>query len=275
MDQETKDTMEALGISAGGARTDTTNPSDDGIDYKAKYEEMVQKYAAAQVEQGRVKKLNAELKATQSRLAELEKQKTLGELPEELQDVPDTVKETALLLSQRAADRVAAGMDQRMAHLEKSLMEDKSRRAAELANEFVARINQEFPEFAKGLKEGGAFKAAWDEYQRSNGASIREAFGSLNFNMLSYHINRFYSEHDVDPSGGRDPNAAPDPRSMGGGAGASQPIGGKKTYTADQWEKEYDSLLDQYERGVIGPNDFQTKRQILTDAYKEGRVKSS
>lgn len=60
---------------------------------------------------------------------------------------------------------------------------------------------------------------------------------------------------------------------MGGGVGAQPTVGGKKTYTPDEWESEFEDLQNQYEGGVIGPKDYEAKRQILLDAYKEGRVK--
>lgn len=267
MNEEMKNAMEALGVDAVGA---PANPADDGeIDWKAKYEEAQRQLASARVDAGRVRKLDGELKVAQSKIAELEKATALGSLPAELQDVPDSVKETALLLSQKAVEGVSGRMEQ----LEKSVEEEKAKRLAQMSNVFVARINQNFPWFAKGLKEGGALKAAWDQYQVPNAASINEAFATLNYDVLAYHINRFCETYGVDPSGGRDLNAAPDPRTMGGGVGAQPTVGGKKTYTPDEWESEFDDLQNQYEGGVIGPKDYEAKRQILLDAYKEGRVK--
>ena len=266
MNEEAKNAMEALGVNATGGEGDHAG---GGIDWKAKYEEAQRQLASARVEEGRVRKLDGELKAAQSKIAELEKATALGALPDELQDVPDSVKETALLLSQRAVE----GVNGRMAQLERTVEEDKAMRLAQMSDAFVSRINQNFPWFAKGLKEGGALKSAWDQYQIPNAASIKEAFATLNYDMLAYHINRFCEAYGVDPSGGRDPNAAPDPRAMGGGAGAQPTPGGKKIYTPEEWEREFDDLQNQYDGGIIGPKDYAEKRQILTDAYKEGRVK--
>lgn len=275
MSEETQKAMEALGIDAGGP--DKTNPDDGGTDYKARCAELERQLASARVDEGRVRKLDAELKARDARIAELEKATVLGSLPENLQDVPDAVKETALLLSKDAAQKAVAGMDGRMAQLEKSVEEDRRRRLTQMSNEFVARINSEFPGFAKGLKEGGSFKAAWDQFLSEThvAASVREAFANLDADALMYHIRNFYEFHGVDPSGGQDPNAAPDPRSMGGGAGAKPQAGGKKVYTPEEWESEYDNLQDQYDRGTIGPKAYAEQRQVLMDAYKEGRVKAA
>lgn len=270
MNEETKNAMEALGMKPGDGNG---SAQDGGIDYKAKYEEAQRQLASASVEQGRVKKLDAELKAAKERLAELEKGRALGVLPEELQDVPDPIKETALLLSKKAAEDAAAGLSGRMARLERTVEQDKETRLAQMSSDFVAQINRNFPDFARGLKEGGSFKAAWDGYQTYNAASIGEAFAKLDYRALAYHIKRFYDENGVDPSGGRDMNAAPDPRTMGGGAGARPFAAGKKTYTPEEWEREYDSLQDLYDGGRIGPGDYAAKRQNLMDAYREGRVR--
>lgn len=274
MNNEMKDTMDALGITAGAAVTEP--PTDGGIDYKAKYEEAMQELASARVEQGRVKRLDGDLKAAKQRIAELERQTALGTLPEDLQDVPDSVKETALHLSKQAAQQAVADMDGRMANLEKMAAKveaDEKRRMAQLSNDFIERINQDFPDFIRGLKAGGSFKAAWDEYQIPNAASIKEAFAALDYNSVAYHINRFYDSYGVVPSGGQDRNATPDPRSMSGGASATPVVGGKKTYTKEGWEAEYDDLQDQYDRGAISPKTYAEKRQVLLDVQKEGRIK--
>lgn len=271
MNSETKDTMEALGIKTDDAGA--KNPTDGGVDYKAKYEAAMQELASAKVEQGRVKRLDGDLKAAKSRIAELERQTAIGELPEELSDVPTSIKETALHLSQHVAQKAVADIDGRMARLEQSVEEGKRVQMARLSEDFVAQLNQKFPEFVKGLKDGGAFKSAWDEYQLYNKASIEDAFSRLDINALSYHIERFYESHGVDPSGGRDPNAAPDPRGASGGAGAQPNFGTKKVYTPEKWEGEFDDLQTQYERGAIGANEYAARRQDLLNAYKEGRVK--
>lgn len=271
MNEETKNAMEALGMKPGDG---TASVQEGEIDYKAKYEALEAKIKhMKECDDGRVKSANAELKAAKERIAELEKERALGALPQELQDVPDQIKDTALLLSQNAAKAATAGLDGRMTELEKKYARDNEARQQQLADEFVAKISNEFPDFANGLKTNGAFKAAWDQYQAFNAASIADAFKKFDYNALAYHIKRFYAENDVDPSGGREINAAPDPRAFGGGANARPFAPGKKTYTPEEWESEYDSLQNQYEDGRIGPGDYAAKRQVLMDAYKEGRVK--
>lgn len=272
MNEETKEVMEALGVDAGGAG----DQQGATPDYKALYEEVKRELASAKVDQGRVRKLDAELKSAQAKVAELEKSAAIENLPENVKEaLPPESLESSLMLAKSVFDRGISERDQRLSEIEKSVAEERQRRTAMLSGEFVSKINASFPGFTKGLKEGGAFKSAWDAYQTHNGASIREAFATLNYDTLAYHIKRFYETSEVDPSGGRDTNAAPDPRRMGGGTSAGTQFGTRKTYTPDQWEREYDDLQDQYDRGVIGPKDYESRRKILTDAYKEGRVKAA
>ena len=274
MTEEVKNAMEALGAAASGGDPSKVNHPGD-VDWKAKYEESQRELASAKVDQGRVKKLDAELKDRDARIAELERKVALGELPENLKEVPEDIKETARIMSEGAAHRAVAGIDDRIAKLEQARQADKAAQVEQLAGEFVRSVNAKFPGFLAGIKEGGVLKAAWDEYQRYNAASIVDAFNRLDADAYIYHVQRFYESNGVDPSGGRDPNAAPDPRAMGGGAGARpQQFGQKKIYTPDEWEREYDSLQDDYEAGRISPKDYAAKRDTLVNAHKEGRVKA-
>lgn len=273
MTEEVKNAMEALGAAASGGDPSKVNHPGD-VDWKAKYEESQRELASAKVDQGRVKKLDTELKERDARIAELERQIALGELPENLKEVPAEIKETARIMSEGAAQRAVAGIDDRIAKLEKDRQADKAAQVEQLAGEFVRSVNAKFPGFLAGIKEGGVLKAAWDEYQRYNAASIVDAFNRLDADAYIYHVQRFYESNGVDPSGGRDPNAAPDPRAMGGGAGARpQQFGQKKIYTPEEWEREYDSLQDDYESGRISPMDYSAKRDQLLNAHKEGRVR--
>lgn len=274
MTEEVKSAMETLGAAAsGGNPSKVTIPGE--VDWKARCEEAERKLASAQVEQGRVKKLDADLKERDARIAELEKKVALGELPDNLKEVPTEIKETARIMSEGAAQRAVAGVDARLAQLEKDRQADKAARIEQLASDFVMNVNAKYPGFLAGIKEGGNLKAAWDEYQRYNAASVVDAFNRLDANTFMYHIQRFYESNGVDPSGGRDPNAAPDPRAMGGGAGARPQIGQKKIYTPEEWEREYDSLQNDYEDGRISPKDYAAKRDMLVNAHKEGRVKAA
>lgn len=275
MTEEVKNAMETLGAAASGGDPSKVVVQDGGIDWKDRCEEAERKLASALVEQGRVKKLDAELKERDAKIADLERKVALGELPDNLKEVPDDIKETARIMSEGAAHRAVAGVDKRLAQLEQDRQADKAARLEQLASEFVQSVNAKFPGFLAGIKEGGNLKAAWDEYQRYNAASVVDAFNRLDAATFMYHIKRFYESNGVDPSGGRDPNAAPDPRAMGGGAGASpQQFGQKKIYTPDEWEREYDSLQDDYEAGRISPKDYAAKRDTLVNAHKEGRVKA-
>lgn len=275
MTEEVKNAMKTLGAAASGGDSSKVEVPDGGVDWKARCEEAERKLASAQVEQGRVKKLDTELKERDAKIADLERKVALGELPDNLKEVPDDIKETARIMSEGAAQRAVAGVDKRIAQLEQDRQADKAARLEQLASEFVQSVNAKFPGFLAGIKEGGNLKAAWDEYQRYNAASVVDAFNRLDAATFMYHIQRFYESNGVDPSGGRDPNAAPDPRAMGGGAGARPQFGQKKIYTPEEWEREYDSLQDNYEAGLISPKDYAAKRDTLVNAHKEGRVKAA
>ena len=269
MQQETKNAMEALGMNAGseGGKTD---PGGGEIDWKAKFEETQRQLASARVEEGRVKKLDGELKAAQQRIAELEKKSVLDTLPESLSDAPELEKELSMHVAKGVFAKEITERDARMARMEKEIEEDKARRQAEMSQSFVARINRDFPGFASGLKEGGALKTAWDEYQTFNAASIKEAFATLNYDVLAYHIKRFYEAHGVDPSGGRGVDTPPDPRSTGGGA-PRQTAGNAKTYTMQEYEtlqQKAHSLRDEYRF-----DEYRKLARELEEAWTEGRVK--
>ena len=273
MNTETKDAMKALGINPGG---EGAAAGGEEPDYKALYEKAQHDLDVAKVEQGRVRKLNEELQAKNARIAELEKGAALGELPDNLKDgVPDEMKEAAFLLSQRAMQKTQAEMDaqkERLAMLERQQREDEERRQLERADAFTSQLMQSFPDFMKNISAGGAFKAAWDEYQVNNAESISAAFKACDFKKMAYHVKRFCESNDFDPSGGRGETAAPDPRSLSGGA-PRQDEGGKKTYTMQEYEN-----LTQKARQLRAEYRFDEYRKLsreLDDAWSEGRVKQS
>ena len=279
MNTETKDAMKALGINPGGAGTPP--PAGGGEpDYKALYEKTQHELDVAKVEQGRVRKLNEELQAKNARIAELEKGAALGALPENLKDgVPDEMKEAALLLSKGVVDKAMAGQEERLAMLERQQKEEAERRRAEderrqseRLDAFMAQLAQKFPDFMKGIAAGGAFKAAWDEYQVNNAESLTAGFAACDLATVSYHIKRFCETTDFDPSGGRGEIAAPDPRSLGGGVPRTE-AGGQKTYTMQEYEN-----LTQKARQLRAEYRFDEYRKLsreLEDAWSEGRVKQS
>ncbi len=273
MNTETKDAMEALGVKQPGAQ-ENGSTDNGGIDYKARCAKLEHELEIVRVEEGRVSKLNEELKARDARIAELEKERAIGSLPENLKEVPTELKETALLLSKGIVDKAVQRQNERIAELERQqreAQENREKRQQELMEDFFAKLNADYPAFMKGIKAGGAFSAAWNEYQENNSESINAAVNSCNVNKMVYHIKRFCEENDVDPSGGRDPNATPDPRAMGGGAPNSEP-GTKKTYTAAEYQE-----LTEKARRLREEYRFDEYRKLareLDDAWSEGRVKS-
>jgi len=272
MNEETKDAMEALGVKPG--EKDAGGVAGAEVDYKAKYEEAMRKLESARVEEGRVRKLDAELKVAKSRVAELEKGAALGSLPDNIKEaVPDEMKEAALLLSQGVVDKAMAGQMERLEQLERQRREDMKRHELERAQDFVARLNAKFPDFLKGIKADGALRKAWDAYQVYNAESIKSAVNTCDFERMSYHVQNFYNAHGIDPSGGRGEVTAPDPRTLGGGD-TRQPAGdSKKQYT----EAEYQALTEKARRlrEEYRFDEYRKLSRELEDAWTEGRVKKS
>lgn len=270
--------MEALGVKPG-AKVGGGEAGSGGIDYKAECERLKHELEVTRIEEGRVSKLDAELKAKDARIAELEKTVALGSLPEKLKDVPDEMKETAMLLSKGVVDKAMQQQNARIAELEerqqraqREAQEQRQNQQQEMVAAFLAKLNSDYPAFMQGIKAGGAFNAAWTQYQENNAESISAAVNSCNVKKMAYHIKTFCEQNDVDPSGGRDPNATPDPRALGGGAPRQEP-NAKKTYTPE----EYQTLTEKARRlrEEYRFEEYKKLSQELDDAWSEGRVKTS
>lgn len=267
MNEEMEKAMNAL---AGGTGT-AGAPAGDAVDWKAKYEEMERKFQSAQVEQGRVKKLDEEKKALEAKLAELSSkrrsQEAISSLPDNLREaIPDDYAEGTSLIAQRTVDAALAARDAELAAI-KAQMAEKERRAAKAANDsFGVRIEQAFPGFLKSaVLEGGDKHAAWVQYQRYNAGSINAAVAACDFDTLSYHIRKFYTDElgIVAPSGGTGA-AAPDPSATGGGTPAARTAG--KAYTED----ELDALFDKKEAARDRGDWAEVKR--LTDEINRAQA---
>jgi len=267
--------MEALGVKPG-AKVGGGGAGNGEIDYKAECERLKHELEVTRIEEGRVSKLDAELKAKEARIAELEKAAALGSLPEELREgVPDQMKEAAILLSKGIVDKAVQQQNERIAELERQqreAQEQSQHRQQEMVDAFLAKLNSDYPAFMKGIRAGGAFNAAWLEYQENNAESINAAVNSCNVKKMEYHIKTFCEKYDVDPSGGRDPNATPDPRALGGGAPRQEP-GTKKIYTPEEYQtltEKARRLRDEYRF-----DEYRKLSRELDEAWTEGRVKSS
>jgi len=281
-EQELKEAMSAIGGEnpAGGEGGGEVGSGKVGeVDYKARCAELEQQLRSAHVEGGRVKKLDGELKAAQARIAELEernaREAALGELPEELRDVPDDIKNTSLAIAQGLVQKAMAGSERRMKELEERVNHGETLRSQQTAADFVQKVNEKFPGFLGAIAKGGDKNEAWSKYQLHNLATIQTAIRNCDFDTLSYHIGQFYRFIDqVPPSGNQDGSAAPDPRSTGGGAntqsGIVQP---GKTYSIQEWCKIRDEAQSKFQSQKISYKDYAAICDELTKAHREGRVK--
>jgi hypothetical protein len=269
MNEDTKKAMDAL----AGAGTDGGNAEGGATDWKAKYEEMERKFHSAQVEQGRVKKLDEEVKALRTRLADAE---TLRRAKEEVAslgedsrgDVPEDYLVGAGVMAQKMAAQAIA---EKSAEFERRMAERDAQDRVAAENRFAARIEQEFPGFlASAVIEGGDKHAAWTAYQRYNAASIQAAMRSFDYDTLAYHIRQFYTNNlGIEPPSGGAGRAAPDPGSIGGGKPVVATPG--RTYTQEEISNLYDEVEKARDRG-----DFAEVKRIgaeIDKAMREGRVK--
>lgn len=263
MNEEMQKAMNAL--SGGG--TTGGDAGGEATDWKAKYEEMERKFRSAQVEQGRVKKLDEENKALRSRLAGAEALKRAKEevanLGEETRgDVPEDYLVGAGVLAQKvAADAIAAQKEE----FDRRMAEREQREAAAMRQSFAQRIEREFPGFLRdAVSEGGDKYAAWVKYQRFNAATITAAVNACDFDTLAWHIRKFYSDElGIPPPSGGTGAAAPDPSPTGGNPVVRTQ---GKAYTED----EINGLFDKKEAARDRGDWAEVKR--LTDEINRAQV---
>jgi len=275
MNAETENIMGAIGGTTAEGATGGGEP-----DYKALYEESQKRLQSEKVEAGRLKHEVEVNSALRKELEELKKAKRTEEaisaLPDDLKsEVPDDFKRGSAIIAQKAVDSAMAGAEERLARLEQGAEAEKKRIEAAQKAEFAARINATFPGFAKSIGKGGDKYDAWVKYQKHNLGTIQAALASCDFDTLKYHIEMFLKEAGLPlPSGNQDGTAAPDPRSMGGGASTQAAVlQPGKTYTAQEYQRILNDAQTKFQRHAIGYKEYVGICDELTKAYKEGRVK--
>ena len=275
MNTETENIIGAI----GGNPAEGTNGNGEP-DYKALYEEMQKKLQSEKVEAGRLKREVEENSALRKELAELKKAKRTEEaisaLPDDLKtEVPDDFKRGSAIIAQKAVDSAMAGAEERLARLEQGAEAERKRLEEVRRAEFVAKIEATFPGFAKSIGKGGDKYDAWIKYQKHNLGTLQAALASNDFDTMKYHIEMFHKEVGVPiPSGSQDGTAAPDPRSMGGGASTQAAVlQPGKTYTASEYQRILNEAQSKFQRHLIGYKEYVGICDELTKAYKEGRVK--
>lgn len=272
MNEEITKAMDAL--AGRGAATGT--PGGDATDWKAKFEEAQRELASAKVEQGRVKKLDEQVKALQAENAKLSSsrrvQSVIDDLPPEVKEgfTDDSLKAQALI-AQRAVEAANAERDAQIAQMKAEQAERDRRNAQAAEAAFAQMIEQKFPGFLRtAVSDGGDKHGAWVEFVGYYGPSINAAYNARNFDKLSWFIEKFYNEHlGLPPPSGGTGAAAPDPSATGGGTPVVVKSG--KTYTWDEIDKLYDEIE------VLRAKGDKEGMKRLSDeverAQREGRVK--
>lgn len=275
-----KDILGAIGGNNAGA----SGNGGGEPDYKALYEQSQKELQTQRVEAGRLKQTSDELSAARKELEALKRAKRTEEaisaLPDDLKnEVPDDIKRGAAIIAGKAVDSAIggamAGTEERLAKLERGAEEERNRATLARKREFEGKIASTYPDFVKGISEGGDKRDAWKKYMKHNAGSVNTALDTFDFDTLEYHIKNFYREIEVPlPSGNQDGSATPDPRATGGGASTQavvlQP---GKTYTAQEYQRILNDAQTKFQRHVISYKEYAGICDELTKAYKEGRVK--
>lgn len=273
MNEEINKAMDAL---AGGGNPTGTPGGGDATDWKAKYEEMERKFQSAQVEQGRVKKLDEEVKALKAENAKLSStrraQSVIDGLPPEVKEgfTDDSLRAQALI-AQRAVDAANAERDAEIERI-RAEQAERDRRNAEAAKAaFAQQIEQSYPGFLRSaVLDGGDKHAAWLEFVEYYGPSINAAYYARDFKRLSWFIEKFYNEKlEIPPPSGGSGAAAPDPSATGGGTSVLMKPG--KTYTWDEIDKLYDEIEVLRSKG--DKDGMKRLSDEIEKAQREGRVK--
>ena len=261
MSEAKKGSIEALTGKAAAAN----------VDWKTKYEEAQHALDVARVEQGRVKKLSEENEALRRRVKDAESRRADDGLSEEERATIDDAQRGVIgKMVDTRLEAAGSALGSEIASLREQIAERDKAEAEARRRNFAERVEREHPGFLEAISEGGDKYAAWQSYCRFNSASISGAVDACDFDMLEYHIGKFYRDElgvEVPPSGGAGA-AAPDPRNIGGGAPAARRDG--KSYTLEEISDLYDEVEKARDRGDFA----EVKRlgDIIEKAMREGRV---
>ena len=242
----------------------------DSTDYKAKYEELTRRLQTEKVEEGRLRKANEENAALRRELEELKRRKSEEELvkgisEEDRGEVPDEFVNVAAKIADRAAGMRVQQMQDRIDQLEREKRDS-------MASGFLRRIDENFPGFRSSVGPGGDREKAWNTYLSYNRGSVDEAIRSCNYDALSYHIGRFYS-NDLNvpvPSGAREGSAIPDPRTTSGGEHGYGANAGR-VYTQQEIVALYEKCEELRSQGKIA--ECHALSDEIESALQGGRVK--
>lgn len=240
-----------------------SKPVSADVDWRKRCEELEKQLNSTRVEEGRVKKLAEELKARDEELAKLraknEEDNLLDNLSqEEREEIPAEFLNATSKLIRSGLDKVRSQYDQRLKDYE-------SRMSSNAQEDMLRRIDAQYPKFRQDVGAGGDKQEAWSVYRRYNQASIAEAINTGDYDTLSYHIKKFYTDHlgVSDPTEGF--GAAASEPSHVSAATRGQPTNGNK-YTIE----ELDALYEEVEKARDN-NDYAEVRR-LSEMIKKAQV---
>lgn len=258
-----------LGGTSGGATATE--------DWKSRYEESQRMLASARVEEGRVRKLDAENKALAKRIAELESgqraKEIAGSLSEsERGDIPDEYVGAAAKMADTAASRAVAGLNEELERLRREREEERAAEINRRKNDFLRQIDAKYPKLFSEIGAGGVKERAWREFMDNNKESVERAYNSCNLNGFAYHVDRFYRENlGVRPPEGKPADASvPDPvKSHGGGLDLSTDDPTRK-YTREEFAALEKRANDMRANGRF--KEYRNIVQELDTILSEGRL---
>jgi len=249
-----------------------------GEDWKSKYEEAQRQLASARVEEGRVRKLDADNKALARKLAELERGTRVAAIAgdvsaEERGDVPEEYVGLAARVADTAATRVAAGIGEEIERLRRERDEERAAEAGRRRNEFLRRVNEKYPKLFEEIGPGGSKERAWKAFMDNNKESVDRAYGSCSLDGISYHLDRFYRE-DLGvppPTAGMGGAPAPDPvQTSGGSIPAVHADDANRKYTAEEF-----AALEKRATNLRACGKFKEYRELcleMDNILSEGRL---
>lgn len=261
---ETAADARSLNLGAGGG--DAARP--------AEVEELRRQLQSSRVEAGRVKALSQQLRDRDEEIARLKAQleEARASQPHDyMSDIPEAERDQVDPVTVNAIGRA---MDRRLREAEESRMRMEAERDAQTRQmrdqEFLGRVDREFPGFLAATNAGGDKKEPWERFLRTYGPSVRFAVDRHDFDSLSNLINQFYREIGV-PTQRTGADAAATPRPLPTDTGAER--GGEgRVYTYAEYQTILEKAGTDYRGGIIDRPKYRAICAELERAANEGRV---
>lgn len=228
---------------------------------------------SSKVEAGRVKALAQQLKDKDDEIAklkqELETLRANGGNRDYMADIPENLRDS---IDETAVKAVGQMMDKRLRERDEEyrrMEAERNEQTRAMRNqEFLARVDREFPGFLQATNPGGDKQEAWEKFLRIYGASVRSAVNSFDFDALSGLITAFYREIGVPAN--RNAGTAITPRPVL--SDGAQPNGDARVYTFAEYQTTLEKAGEDLRAGNIDRAKYRAICAELESAVNEGRV---